>query len=321
MAHATTGFRVALAAVIRAQCAAVSAAWPRAVRGDADAIHRVRTASRRLRETLPVVAAAVPDSDADRVRRDARRLTRALGVVRELDVALEVLGDGAGGRTWTGPDAVRVRRVLTTARAREGRAMRAKLRVLNRNDWRTRTEALIASLADATTARVPETVLAQRLRRRAAGLRRTVAAAGTLYAPEALHRVRIAAKKLRYSLELTRDIAGAPVAALIVSLVDVQSRLGRIHDLHVLDQRVRSMPWPERRREALQSRAAIEAALESECREQHAAFLARRADVLAVARHAGSALAASLTVPRRRPIRMKLTSRPARAAKSAVGLR
>jgi CHAD domain-containing protein len=319
MAHATTGSRVALAAVVRAQCTAVLSAWPRAFRGDADAIHRVRTSSRRLRETLPVVIAVTSDGGAARIRRDARRLTRALGVVRELDVAMEVLAGGVDGRAWTGPDAARVRRALAAERARELRAMRARLRTLDRGGWRARCEGLVAALADSPTLRTPESVLAGRLRRRAARVRTAVATAGTLYAPEALHRVRIAAKKLRYSLELARDLAGAPAGEMIASLTAVQDRLGRFHDLNVLEQRVRAMAWPEGRRGSTNGRTALAAALEGECRAQHAAFLARRAELMSVARQAGHPLAASLAVPRR-PIRMKLPSRSGRAPKPAVRL-
>jgi CHAD domain-containing protein len=307
---------VALSAVVRAQCAAVLAAWPRAARGDADAIHRVRTGSRRLRETLPVVMAAAPHGGGARIRRDARRLRRALGVVRELDVAIDMLVDGAGGRAWTGPDAARVRSELTAARARAARTMQVRLHALDRNDWRARSDALVAALAVGPAVRAPEAVLARRLRHRAAGVRRAVAAAGTLYAPEALHHVRIATKKLRYSLELARDVAGAPVRAMIASLTDVQGRLGRIHDLHVLEQLVRAMAWPEERRRAAGGRTAVADALDGEIRGEHAAFLARRADLLAVARQAGPVLAARLAVPRR-AIRMGLSGRPARAAKSA----
>jgi CHAD domain-containing protein len=51
-------------------------------------VHQARVASRRLREALPVLRASVHQSRLGRVRRQVRRMTRALGPVRELDVAL-----------------------------------------------------------------------------------------------------------------------------------------------------------------------------------------------------------------------------------------
>jgi len=318
MAHATTGVRVALAAILRAQTAAVAAAWPRAARGDAGAIHRVRTASRRLRETLPLVSAVVPRGGAERARRETRRLTRALGVVRELDVALEVLAEGIGGRSWTGPDAARVRRALLAERARARRVLRTRLRALDRDEWVARLDDVVARIDAADLTESPEAVLARRVRRRAAVLRDVVRTAGTLYAPEALHHVRIAAKKLRYSLELARDVTGAPVGSLLASLVAVQDRLGRFHDLHVLFDRVRSMDWPGGSRRGGNSRAALEAVLDRECREQHAAYLAGRDRLMAAAQAAATALSAPVR-DRRPPMRMRLMAHPDRALKPAAG--
>ena len=85
-----------------AQPAEIAAAWPGAARGETRAIHRARTASRRLRELLPIVDAAAPDAGARRLRREARRLTRALGPVRELDVAIDVLADEVSGQPEMG---------------------------------------------------------------------------------------------------------------------------------------------------------------------------------------------------------------------------
>ena len=112
---------------------------------------------------------------------------------------------------------------------------------------RTRCDAVLNGIAGAPPGRTWEAALAKRLRRRALRVMTSMAAAGTLYSPEALHEVRIAAKKLRYAFELARDLSNAYVNPLIASLKEVQDRLGRIHDLHVLDQYVRAMKWPSGR--------------------------------------------------------------------------
>ena len=52
--------------------------------GDANAVHRTRVASRRLREVLPVLSLE-PDA-AHKLRRRLRKITDRLGRVRELDV-------------------------------------------------------------------------------------------------------------------------------------------------------------------------------------------------------------------------------------------
>ena len=61
--------------------------------GKVDGVHQARVASRRLREVVPVLGRGLDDVRLKPLRRGLRDLTRALGPVRELDVAL---GDGRG---------------------------------------------------------------------------------------------------------------------------------------------------------------------------------------------------------------------------------
>src|SRR5918995_4252992 len=70
---------------------AFARALPDACGGDVNAVHKARVASRRLREALPVVLADVPPKKAKRLARGFRRITRALGPVREMDVTIGVL--------------------------------------------------------------------------------------------------------------------------------------------------------------------------------------------------------------------------------------
>src|SRR5437764_11365081 len=57
--------------------------------GDVHALHRMRVASRRLREVLPILQL---DADvAHKLGRRLRKVTERLGVVREFDVLLGVI--------------------------------------------------------------------------------------------------------------------------------------------------------------------------------------------------------------------------------------
>jgi len=85
MAHATTVNQAGLAGVLREQLDTLRQHLPRAVHGHSRGVHRARVASRRLREALPVAAVVEERSS---LRRDVRRVTKALGRVREIDVAL-----------------------------------------------------------------------------------------------------------------------------------------------------------------------------------------------------------------------------------------
>ena len=79
--------------LIRQRLGALSRTLPSARAGDPSAIHQARVATRRLREALPVVARG---ASGRKLARGVRRLTRALGTVRELDVALLTLEELGG---------------------------------------------------------------------------------------------------------------------------------------------------------------------------------------------------------------------------------
>src|SRR5688572_22403262 len=64
-----------------------------AAAGNGVGVHQARVASRRLRETVPVLATGLKDSKADKARQKIRRITRALGAIRELDVTMALLDE------------------------------------------------------------------------------------------------------------------------------------------------------------------------------------------------------------------------------------
>jgi CHAD domain-containing protein len=98
-------------------------ALPAATSGDVSSVHRARVASRRLREVLPVLADAAGSPDLDRAGKSVRRITRALGPIRELDVALGHLQE-IGARAGVSARALAiVRRHLTVERQAHRRAM------------------------------------------------------------------------------------------------------------------------------------------------------------------------------------------------------
>jgi CHAD domain-containing protein len=55
---------------------------------DDENIHRLRVAIRRLTETLRVFVAAFPEKEARKVRRQLRKIMKAAGAVREVDIAI-----------------------------------------------------------------------------------------------------------------------------------------------------------------------------------------------------------------------------------------
>jgi triphosphatase len=291
----------------------------RALAGDPEGIHQARVAARRLREALALVTGP-PKSDADILRAETRRLRGSLGPVREADVMLALLAERAEVNRWP---AVTVRRVRRGLVERRRRAAQTAHHALSRMDL----AALLGRSARVTASldRVPRFLasarrLTRRARIRAGGLVEAIRHAGPFYAPVRFHEARIAAKKLRYILELARDVGRIRVDKEIDALREAQDTLGRLHDLQDLQSAVDAvaaeLPVDRSGRRAL---AAMSAALAGECRKLHAQFLltepelgavAHRARVLGVATKAvrvgrvvGKVGAAPRAAARRRPWR------------------
>jgi CHAD domain-containing protein len=83
-------------ALLRQRLVSLLQAMPAAQAGDVLSVHQARVASRRLRSALPVLGAHADEDQLDQVQRRVRRITRALGPVRELDVTLMLLAEFEG---------------------------------------------------------------------------------------------------------------------------------------------------------------------------------------------------------------------------------
>src|SRR4029078_2795155 len=64
-----------------------------AIAGKDAGVHQARVASRRLREALPVLTEGLQHTKSGKAERKIRRLTQALGTVRELDVTLHLIDE------------------------------------------------------------------------------------------------------------------------------------------------------------------------------------------------------------------------------------
>lgn len=273
MAHATTSISAGLARALRRRLDVLSRELPRARRSDIKGVHRARVASRRLREALAAIesGARLPVRSA---RREMRRLTTALGAVREMDVALSMLADDTVAHAWP-PSAVAV--VTTQCESMRVRRRRQLDEALDRADADGLIEAIESVRAALARARGSRSagLLASRLRKRAREFQRTLTAAGTLYAPAPLHAVRLAAKKLRYTLELARDAGRVPVTADLRQLEALQELLGRMHDFQVVQEQTQvAMAGSSVERPAARALERMDATIERSCRELHAKFLA-----------------------------------------------
>jgi CHAD domain-containing protein len=271
-AHATTPLPGLLVRALRRSGRALAGALADARRGHADGVHDARVACRRLRETLDVVSTG--GDLAGRLDRRLRRIARAMGPVRELDVARSVLDDVAVAHAWPPAVVARVEAACARRRDRTQRLMLAKLDRIGDAGVLRGLDEVRAGLDSGAGRRSWTRALAQRVRARAGELVRAIDHAGTLYVPDALHKIRLAAKKLRYLLELPPSDAAWRPGHARGRLRRAQSALGTLGDLQLLQREVQRLAaragGSRRKRQAL---TAIDRDLETRCRAAHADVL------------------------------------------------
>jgi CHAD domain-containing protein len=255
-------------------------AMPAAQAGDMRSVHQARVATRRLREALPVLRVSVDGDQIGRVRRQVRRMTRALGPVRELDVALSHLDELAGQRIVSPGALTRVRQTIARERLERRREMLAAITPGKIEKLRRRLGLVERS------PRPPETAAAiaeaeHQVTRRAGNLTAAMERAGSLYLSDRLHAIRVAAKKLRYAMEVERELKRSRVTARITQLKRVQDLLGQMHDYEILIDRTRQLQaevaGSDRRLSG--ELDVLVRTLEEECRQLHGTYMGRRASI------------------------------------------
>jgi CHAD domain-containing protein len=258
-------------------------------RDDVRALHRARVASRRLRELLPVLQ--LEPGAARKLQRRLRKVTSRLGAVRELDVLLMSIDELHHARRARGGALGHVGVAVSKDRDRARKRLAARLPVASMLRLARKLERVVGSLqveeAGLTRAhdRLWRSVVDARVVKRAARLSGAMDEAGAVYLPDRLHGVRIALKKLRYATELAQETMGERDPARLRLLKRGQDLLGRIHDLHLLMDRVRRVQASLTPTTLMEWRDldALTVSLEDDCRRLHARYMAVREPLAAIA--------------------------------------
>ena len=265
---------------VRQRLSALTRSLPAAEKGDVAQLHEARVATRRLREAVLLMDHG---SRTRRLERRLRRLTRALGPVRELDVSLRILDEFGD----TGDVAATALRTLTRAiraeRTELHSTMRRKIDAVDVEKLRRRAMATAKKHCRAgDTKALAKARL--RIAMRGAQLQTAVDHAGGLYLADRLHDVRLAIKKLRYALELHNQLTGRRGVADLRTLKNAQDLLGRMHDFEILILRIRrvqgSSDAPALRVSAELDRLVRR--LERECRQLHGQYNEMRKKLVAM---------------------------------------
>ncbi|HJU56633.1 MAG TPA: CHAD domain-containing protein [Pyrinomonadaceae bacterium] len=238
------GVRLVLRTRVEEMCGLRAAAldW-----SDPEGVHDMRVASRRLRSALRDFSPYLRGRKMRRVKGDLKSLADALGLVRDDDVAimaLDKLAEEAPPEVCAGVGQ------FTDERKRKRERARARLeRALTEDALAELREDFNDALADGVKARRRQDVGGEGRKETSVSFRRAgrkiILArleefqdlSASLYTPlksETLHRLRIAAKRLRYALELFAvcwdESTLTPFAREIAKM---QTSLGELHDCDV----------------------------------------------------------------------------------------
>jgi len=252
-----------------------------AIAGTDVGVHQARVASRRLREAVPVLTAGLHHSKSGKAQRKIRRLTQALGTVRELDVTLHLIDELSERSGVPRAALAEVRAQVIEDRERRRAVMLDRLERVDTDKLARRLGAVRQALLHPSSRHSWRASLALRIAKRARRLEKAIEDAGQIYAPEPLHQVRIAAKKLRYSLEIADESTAAPCGPTLKVIKRVQDALGRLHDLQILLHHVAAVgAAPRGRRSTPDAGLAILSRLiEDECRHLHGRYVANLAQL------------------------------------------
>ncbi len=211
---------------------------------DANALHQVRVAIRRLRSAFSLFGDLIDDPQGSRIRAELKRVTEPLGHARNLDVFLATTLPAERERH---PDEPGLLNLETQLQDQRTRAYEAVQTLMRSEAWRALLLDLVGWI-NAGPWLLDEAEERVRLREEAARdfavreldrRRRQVKRRGRdldALSPEDRHQVRIAAKKLRYGAEFFAGLYPANKAVkrhatFVKALSELQDHLGALNDI------------------------------------------------------------------------------------------
>jgi CHAD domain-containing protein len=210
---------------------------------DDEAVHDFRVALRRTRTLLEVGRPVFGRFYADEVRSALRDIQRASGALRDEEVLLELLAPLAVD-PHEPPSYVSNVRDWIEGRRRRERRLRSALRRKVREGELDRGRQLLGALVAFRIKPSRDKRVTKFARRAVEDARREVEQRrrAPLQDPEALHNLRIAYKRLRYTVEAFASVLPGDLVSLAQPATRLQSRLGRLHDADVAIACVRNAP-------------------------------------------------------------------------------
>lgn len=206
---------------------------------DIEAIHRMRVASRRLRAALPLFGPALAPRKSEAWTRAIRALTQALGAARDLDVQVDHL-QAYYGSLPAGPLRPGIRRLLLRLRQRRQKLQQAVEKALadlvkseTLMEVKRKLQPILEGVETPPRSVILNALAFTSIREK---LEQLLFYEPFIHIPEdkeELHAMRIAAKRLRYTLEIFSPLYPGELKPYLKALRQAQELLGEIHDCDV----------------------------------------------------------------------------------------
>jgi CHAD domain-containing protein len=224
-----------------------------ALAGNAEAIHQMRVAVRRLRSVLAAVRPMLPAEQHQWLNDELKWLAGSLGPAREWDVFTMDLLAPVRSVLHTGPDLTNLVAAATQRQQaayeaarkaigsrRYSEAMLKTVRWFETCGWRDQRVSQHSAPLFSSIAEVAPSLIERRWRQ---AMRRCKRFAGLSL--DERHQVRIALKKLRYMIEFLESLFdAASVKALMKRLKGLQEDLGHLNDVRAAQGLIREFARP-----------------------------------------------------------------------------
>jgi CHAD domain-containing protein len=227
--------------------------------GGIQAVHKMRVTTRRLQAALDLLAREIKTR---KLKRRLRHWRRALSQVRNYDVFLELIEKESPSRGRERREQLQlIKEILQERREARATKVRKFLGAIDIEVIADRLGAPSASIGestqlnDETTSGVDVVVepqalslaidqrrvagyAAERLDQRLGEFQTLAAASQPTNDPAELHQLRIAAKRVRYLLEIVSELGYGDASHALVWLRTLQDRIGDWHDLEALEEEI-----------------------------------------------------------------------------------
>jgi CHAD domain-containing protein len=224
---------------------------------DVEFIHRARVASRRLRAALKMFPDCFGAKKLKRWRKQIRRITEGLGDARDKDVQIEflcgVLSAVTDKTCFPG-----ISRLLVQLEQERERLQPTVVKAANRlaaskvlEEMQAVTKGVVAEVKGLEPGDYSDFARAQTRQHILRRLEEMLPYEDSLQDPEDRrrhHAMRIAAKRLRYTVEIAKPVYVPELDAIITAVKKVQTLLGDIHDCDVWLEHLDAFAAAERRR-------------------------------------------------------------------------